>query len=109
MSTVMNELLLQPTPLGEVFVAARDIPGPTSYTTGGVTQSATAFALLSGIKVLLSSNVSQDGLYFARFLMPRGSGFPTFTMQWFVSSTGLQVANGTNLSASSIRVLAFGN
>ena len=82
MSNALNEMLLQPSPLGEVFVSARDVQGPTSYTTGGVTVRANGWAMLT-LKTLISSHLSQDGLYYARFVMPRGSGYPTAKMLWF--------------------------
>jgi hypothetical protein len=71
MSNALNEMLLQPSPLGEVFVSARDVQGPTSYTTGGVTVSANGWAMLT-LKALISSHLSQDGLYYAKFILPRG-------------------------------------
>ena len=82
MSNAINEMLLQPSPLGEVFVSARDVAGPTSYTTGGVTVSANGWAMLT-LKTLISDHLSQDGLYYAKFIMPRGAGYPTAKMLWY--------------------------
>jgi hypothetical protein len=113
MATVLNEMLIQPQSLGEVFLSARDVSGPASYTTGGVTLSPQLFALLS-FKILLTSMESPDGTYFARFVAPAGSTFGTSTataakMVWFVVSTGAEVAAAVNLSTEKIRVLAIGN
>lgn len=108
MSNPLNEMLLQPSPLGEVFVSARGITGPASYLTGGVTISAKFFALLT-LKVLTSAMVSQDGLYFVRFKIANGAGSETATVIWYTAATSVEVANLTNLSASSVKVIAFGN
>lgn len=91
MSNPINQLLLQPSPLGEVFVSARDIAGPASYTTGGVLVSANAFALLT-IKLLVCTHLTPDGLYYPLFKMPRGAGYPTATIVWFNagSTTGVE-------------------
>jgi len=108
MSNPINEMLLQPSPLGENFVAARDLTGPALYATGGQVVSAQNFALQT-LRILLSDHLSASGTYFVRFLLPRGSGFPTVTVLWYVAATGLQVANATVLSAEVVRVLAIGN
>lgn len=108
MSNPLNELLMQPTPLGENFIAGRGLRGPAIYATGGVTIAANYFALLT-LRGFLGENLTQDGLYFVRFILPEGGGFPTAQAVWFVAATGLQVANGTNLSASSVKVFAIGN
>jgi len=110
---VLNEMLLQPQSIGEVFVSARDITGPASYTTGGVTLSPQLFALLS-FKILLTDMTTPDGTYFARFTAPAGPTFGTSTataakMKWFVVATGAEVAAAVNLSTEKIRVLAIGN
>jgi hypothetical protein len=101
MSNPINEMLLQPSPLGEVFVSARDVAGPTSYTTGGVTVSANGWAMLT-LKTLISDHLSQDGLYYAKFIMPRGAGYPTAKMLWYPatgSAPGVALNLGT-LSAA---------
>ena len=108
MSASINELLMQPSPLGELFTSARGVTGPASYTTGGVTISANFFALLT-IRWLVSSMTSADGLYFLRFKIPLGPGFPTATVIWCSMATGLEVGNGTNLSAETVKVQAYGN
>lgn len=108
MSNPLNQLILQPSPLGEVFVSCRDITGPALYTTGGVQVSATAFALLT-LKFLDTSMLTASGTYFVRAKLPRGGGFPTATLVWYTASSGAEVANNTVLSAEFARILAFGN
>jgi hypothetical protein len=108
MSNPLNDLLLQPSPLGEVFVSAVPISGPASYTTGGVTISANTFALLT-IKVLISSMLSTSGTYFVRFKIANGSGSPTATVVWYTASSGAEVGNDVDLSAETIKVIALGN
>ncbi len=110
---VLNEMLLQPQSLGEVFISGRDIPGPASYTTGGVAISPQTFALLS-FKFLICDHLDQTGTYFVKFVAPKGPTFGSSTASagkivWYVASTGAQVAAATNLSTSSVRVLAIGN
>ena len=108
MATVENQLPIQPTGLtDDVIMACRNITGPTSYTTGGVTLGATAFGL-QGFRVLMSSHLTASGTYFVRFQMPSGPGASTVTVLWYVASSGAQVTNATNLSAEKIRILAFG-
>ena len=111
--SVLNEMLIQPQSLGEVFLSARDVTGPTSYATGGQVISPQLFALLS-FKALISSHLTPDGTYFVRFKAPSGPTFGTSTasqakMVWFVTSTGAEVSATTNLSTEKIRVIAIGN
>ena len=113
MTTILNEMLIQPQSLGEVFLSAREVTGPASYVTGGQPLSPQFFALLS-FKVLISDHLSPDGTYFVRFVAPAGSTFGTSSatqayMKWFVTSTGAEVGNGTNISTEKVRVVAIGN
>jgi len=108
MSNVAGQLLLQPQSLGEVFISARNIVGPSSYTTGGVTISANTFAMLT-LKILLSDSLDSTSTYFVRFKNRVGAGSPTMTVVWYVAATGAEVAATTDLSASSVRVVAIGN
>jgi hypothetical protein len=110
---VVNELLIQPQSIGEMYLAAREITGPASYTTGGIALSPNLFSLLF-FKILLSDHTTPDGTYFVRFTAPSGPSFGNQTattayMKWFVVSTGAEVASATNLSSEIIRVAAIGN
>jgi len=106
----VNELLMQPSPLGEYFAAARGLSGPASYTTGGVLVSATRFGLLTKLALVLPETLTVSGTYFVKVLRTgTGVGPATVIFQWFVQSTGLQVANATNLSAETIRTFVIGN
>jgi len=108
--TDLNEMLMQPSPLGEYFVAARGITGPASYTTGGVLISATRFGLLTKLALVIPETLSASGTYFVKILRTgTGTNVNTVLVQWFVQSTGAQVANGTSLSAESVRIMVIGN
>jgi hypothetical protein len=85
-----------------------DVAGPKSYATNGVKLSANLFGLLS-LKLVLPMDLSSDALNFVRVTSPSGPGSPTVTVRWYVTSTGLEVANATDLSAKSIRMMAIGN
>ena len=106
----IQELLIQPTPLGENFLAGRSLIGPKSYTTGGVLVSAQVFGLLSTVRFWMPETLSKSGPYFVKVLRT-GTGVTASValFQWFVQSTGAQVANATDLSAETIRVIAIGN
>ena len=110
MATDIQELLIQPTPLGENFLAARAITGPTSYTTGGVLLAATRFGLLSVVRFRLPETLSASGTYYVRILRT-GTGVTASIalVKWFVLSTNAEVANATNLSAETIRIAVIGN
>jgi hypothetical protein len=116
---VLNELLIQPSPLGELFVAARDVAGPASYVTGGQALSPNIFALLSGFKIVLTQGLTQDQLYFTRVY---GHAGPTFGgssnsvayMKWYYSGyagSGVTAVTGSGGSGMTVGTyaLAFTN
>ena len=88
-------------------VAANDVPGPTAYVTGGVFVSASVLGL-NQVKFVQGMDLSSDGLNFVRIISISGQGAPRFKVLWFVNATGAEVANATNLSAKSVRVLGYG-
>ncbi len=110
MATEIQELLIQPTPLGENFLAARSVTGPTSYTTGGVLVSAQLFGLLSTVRFWMPETLTKSGTYFVKVLRT-GTGVTASValFKWYVQSSGAEVTNATNLSAETIRVMVIGN
>ena len=107
----IQELLIQPQPLGEVFLAGRGIAGPASYLGGagnGQVISAQAFALLS-IRFVVAEDLDSTETYFVRVIQSSFGATKTFRARWYVLGTGAEVVNTTNLSASIIRYLAIGN
>lgn len=96
---------------GQVW-AVMDHSGPTSYTTGG--ETLTTFTLrLPGIDFISLPNpaVTISGNYTVSIIYPsgyKGIPLPSVTMKWYVVATGLEVANGTNLSSELIRIQAIG-
>lgn len=112
MSNVIFQTLMQPSPIGTEFMAARGIAGPASYTQGGVVLRANTFELTQ-LKLMFGNMLSQDGLYFARFILPTGAGSPTVTMLWYnsgsvigvnavtIAGAGTGQTNGTYIIAAS--------
>lgn len=102
-------------PVSDKIEIIFDHTGPTSYTNTGVfsTSGETVNASdlgVGGIEMLLPNTATGDGLYFVRVVPNVQSatsgviGNPT--VHWYVLSSGAEVANGTNLSASAIRFWA---
>lgn len=92
----------------ELNIAIDDLSGPASYTTGGVTVSASAFQLQK-IKSVVFMGRSSDGLNSVKAVSPSpGSSVTSIKVLWFVEATGLEVGNGVNLSAKRIRYVAHG-
>lgn len=110
--TTIQEVPIQASPIGENFFAARDVSGPAAYAAGvggGQVVSATFFGLLSGIRWAGSMGVSSDGNFLVEATTPTGSGAKTIKLRWYVSTTGAEVGNGTNLSGSKCRIGVIGN
>jgi hypothetical protein len=110
--TLVPELLVQPQSIGEVYVAGRDIAGPASYTGGagnGQVISASMFGLLFVRLVTSAPDIDSSETYFVR-VVPAGKGAQsTFRVRWYVLSSGAEVTNATNLSASKVRYLVVGD
>lgn len=106
MSKVVSTLLIQPSPLGENFLAGRVLTGSSSYTTGGVAVPATSFGLQT-LKWAASGMLTESGTYVLYGYVNAGS--KTVTYKWTVFATGAEVANATDLSAQTFRAVAIGN
>lgn len=102
----LNQMVMQPSPLGELFVSMADVVGP-SYLTGGVAISANAFALQTFKQVF--GGVTQSGTYWVAARSISGPGAATIKLVWFVVATGAEVANATSLVAETVRLMALGN
>lgn len=108
--TNINEIPIQPSPLGENFFTARDVNGPASYVAGtGQSVASAFFGLPSGIRFASSMGVTSDGANLVEITTPAGSANKTIVLRWYVATTGAEVGNGVNLSAKKIRILAIGN
>jgi hypothetical protein len=94
---------------GQLWVVA-DHYGPASYTTNGESIPAPPLRL-SGIDWVNLPNpaVSASGTYSVS-LGYASVGLPVaaVTMRWYVLATGLEVANGFDLSAETIRMQVIG-
>ena len=88
-------------------IAINDMPGPASYVTGGVLVSASVIGL-NTVKWVNSMDLSSDGVNFVRVISVAGLGQKQFKVLWFVNATGAEVANATNLSAKSVRMMGAG-
>ena len=105
----IQEVLVQPQSLGEVFLAVQPISGPVSYANpGGQVVSARAFGLLSA-RFVVAEDLDNTFTYYVRVLQSGKGGTATFTLHWYVVATNAEVANAVNLSASSVRVMVIGN
>lgn len=105
---------------GDRPYAIIDFAGPASYAvvvtgtppTGGQPIGPSNFGLLAGIEGIMMVGCSDDGQYgvepFMLTSFPFGQGNATWALAWYVIATGAQVANTTNLSARSVRLIAFG-
>lgn len=85
-----------------------DMIGPVSYVTGGVTLSASALGLSSGVYGVFPMDLTVSGTFYVRIFSMSAPKTKTFKVMWFTAATNAQVGNGTNLSAEKVRVLAFG-
>lgn len=90
-----------------VNLGVNDMPGPASYVTGGVFVSANVLGL-NQVKFVSAMDLSTDGLNFVRIVSVLGQGQNRFKVQWFVNSTGAEVANAVNLSTKTVRVMGYG-
>ena len=111
MAVAINEMLLQPSPLGEVFAGGATLTGNANYQQATIyLTNARIFGLLSSIKFIFPESATISGTYFVRFFRTgTGTGVATVRNKWYVVATGAEVANATNLSTETIRVLAIGN
>ena len=105
----LQQMVQQPTPLGEGFIAAADITGPNPYVNpGGQSITAQAFGLQT-FRWVLGSMVAVAGGNYAIATTPAGPGSKTVVLRWYVATTGAEVANGVDLSGSIVRIVAWGN
>jgi len=108
--TDINEMLMQPSPIGELFMSGAVLSGPASYPTGGYLVSARLFGLLSKLTSFQPEDISYSGTYYIRALRTgTGTNANTVLVKWYVFATNAEVANTTNLSAEKIRVIVLGN
>lgn len=89
--------------LTELYV---DVPGPAVYAADG--QALTASDL--GLRKILhaSAGASDNGDQFCAVSHTSHSSVTSVNVQWFVSSTGAEVANGVDLSGRFVRVRVVG-
>lgn len=89
--------------LQELYV---DLDGPSSYLADG--QSLTAADL--GLRRILfaSAGASDNGDQFCAVSHGSHSSVTSVKVQWFVSSTGAEVANAVDLSGRFVRVRVIG-
>lgn len=110
MATI-QEILVQPQSLGEVFLASQPIAGPASYLGGagnGQVLSAQAFGLLS-IRLVIAEDLDSTETWFVRVIQTGKGATKTFRARWFRIDTGAEVVNAVNLSGGSIRYVVIGN
>jgi hypothetical protein len=84
----------------------QDIPGPGSYSTGGVTVSAAAFGLLNLLWVD-AMTYTTDGTMYVRVWSPTGPGAQSVKVQWYLAN-GTEATNGSSYATKTIRMIAIG-
>lgn len=93
---------------GDLTCVFLDVTGPSSYLADG---QAIAIADL-GFRYIhyASSGASDNGDQFTAISHLGNTGFPvtSVNLQWFVASTGSEVANAVDLSARTVRVMIIG-
>lgn len=92
----------------ELNFVADDYTGPVSYTTNGVTVGASALGFPGGVYAVIPMDASVSGTYRLVITSVSGVRRSTVVIRWFVIATGLEVGNGTNLSAEKFRFVAWG-
>lgn len=100
-----------------------DWAGPASYTavtngaapaqpTGGQAITPQAFGLVAGLEGIFCVGGSTTGTYVVQAFQAtnynKGYPNPTWILRWIVAATGAEVAGAVNLSAESVRLIAFG-
>jgi hypothetical protein len=106
---VLQQMVMQPTPLGENFISVADVAGPASYQQGArPVISANTFAMQT-VRFVNGMGLSQSGTYYARTVSIPGPAKTSVAVRYFVTATGAEVANGTNLSGEIFRFEAIGN
>ncbi len=83
--------------------------GPGAYATGGESVTAREFSM-SVLDWVVGSAFSASGTYKVAVLYPNGDAvsYTSIVLAWYSVATGLEVANGTNLSAERVRLHAKG-
>jgi hypothetical protein len=84
-----------------------DHTGPVNYTTGGEMIRKKNLGLRS-IDWFATAGLDDSGVY-SFISYTTGVGIrETWVLKWLVQSTGVEVPNGTNLSAFKVRIFAVG-
>lgn len=90
-----------------------DYSGPTAYNntgnqaTSGDTLSHRMFGFENTIECIICVTIDQTGTYEV-IQQPKNNGVTGWYLRWFVVSTGVEVANGVNLSAFTVKLAAIG-
>lgn len=107
----ITDIPIQSAPVGEVFMAVRDLAGPASYSAGaanGQAVSAQLFGFGYAMVYIDTMGVTSDGLFIVQATSIKGKK-ATAKLRWYSATTGAEVAGATNLSGSTIRLMAYGN
>lgn len=106
-------------PLSDKIDLVLDHPGPTSYantavfSTSGEVLNASDYGI-GGIEMVAHMDLTGDGLYYVKAVFQDGAGnnlqsaatgaSAKYVLHWYVAATNAEVANGTNLNSSFIRL-----
>jgi len=92
--------------LGIRFLHTIDHDGPSSYTTGGETIQATVFGMKEVVGIDCSG--SDNSAHSTVPVFVKKGNTTSFKLMWIVVATGLEVANGINLSGRFVKLTAMG-
>jgi hypothetical protein len=90
-----------------------DYSGPTSYnntgvgSTSGDTMSHRQFGFENTIQSFDGISIDQSGTYYV-LPQPQQNGVTPWRLRWFTVGTGVEVANGVNLSTYTVKLAAIG-
>lgn len=103
---VLQQMVMQPSPVGELFMSMADVVGPNPYAAGGVAVSPQQFGLQTFKQVI--GAVTRSGTYTVESRSISGPGGTSIKLIWAVVATGAE-AGAIDLSAETVRIIAFGN
>ena len=107
MAVPLQQMIMQPTPLGEGFLACADVQLSSNYVNGtGNVISANVFGLQS-LRWVQDSMITSDGVNYAVATSPAGVGAKSFVIRIFTAATGAEIGSGA--MTKKFRMLAWGN
>lgn len=93
---------------GKIFNVIDYASTSASYSQSALeTLSPSAFGFFNTILCVLDISLDTTGRYYAQAI-PQQAGLTPWTLKWFDTTTGLQVAGAVNLSGITVKISAIG-